>query len=71
MSMNYGNQNSKRSVDSPRSYRVRLSRFGPAKTGDFSPSPLTVYITASSGIQARMNAESSYPGFTVTDVIEA
>ena len=71
MSSNYGSQNSNRSVDAPRNYRVRLARYGPARTGDMSPAPLTVYITATSSMQARMNAQSYYPGFTVTDVMEA
>ena len=71
MSISYGNQSNNRNVDAPRSYRVRLARYGTALTGDRSPSPLTVYITASSSIQARMNAQSSYPGFSVTDVAEA
>lgn len=71
MSNSYGGPNSNRHVDAPRNYRVRLSRFGSHAPGDFRPSPLTVYVSATSSMQARMNAQSSHPGYTVTDVVEA
>lgn len=69
MSHPYGNQNN-RPVDAPRTYRVRLSRFGRHAPGDFKPSPITVHVTASSSMQARTNAEASHPGYTVSDVME-
>ena len=69
--LNYGGQNSNRHVDDPRNYRVRLSRFGSPIPGDFKPSPITVFVTATSGMQARTNAQASNPGYTVTDVQEA
>lgn len=71
MSSFYGGQGNKPHVDAPRNYRVRLSRFGKHSPGDFKPSPITVYVTASSSKQARSNAEASHPDYTVTDVIEA
>jgi hypothetical protein len=72
MSNGYGGQNGKRNVDDPRNYRVRLTRFGSAPlVGAYTPSSLAVYITATSSMQARTNAQGSYPGYTVTDVIEA
>ncbi len=71
MSNSYSSQNYKRHVDDPRSYRVKLTRFGSHPPGDFRPSPLTVFISAKSSNQARMNAQGSYPGYTVTDVMEA
>ena len=67
MSYNHDGRNS----NDPRSYRVRLSRFGSVPKGDHSPSPLTVYISAASSMQARMNAQGSYPDYTVTDVTQA
>ena len=71
MSRFYVGQNSGRHVDDPRNYRIRLSRFGSHPPGDFKPSPITVYVTATSSMQARTNAQASYPGYTVTDVMEA
>lgn len=71
MSNHYGGQSSNRHVDAPRDYRVRLSRTGPAVPGDFKPSPITVHISATSSMQARMNAQASHPGYYVTDVNEA
>ena len=71
MSNNYDDRNGNRRVDGPRSYRVRLVRFGQIPRGDHGPSSLSAYISATSGMQARMNAEGSYPGYTVNDVIEA
>ncbi|CAN5906583.1 hypothetical protein BH23PLA1_BH23PLA1_17880 [soil metagenome] len=71
MSSFFGDQNRNRHVDAPRNYRVRLSRFGASTPGDCRPSPLTVYVSATSSMQARMNAQSSHPGYTVTDVQEA
>ena len=65
----YGDSNANRQVDGPRNYRVRLSYFGPRAPGDIKPSPLTVHVAATSSIQARMNAQASYPGYTVTDVM--
>lgn len=70
MSSFYGAQNSGRPVNAPRNYRVRLSRFGSHAPGDFKPSPITVYITATSSLEARTNAQASYPGYTVTDVMQ-
>ena len=71
MSNIYDGRNGKRHVDDPRSYRVRLNRFGSTPKGVFSPSSLTVHISATSSMQARTNAQGSYPGYTVTDVMEA
>jgi len=68
---NYGGQNSNRRVGDPRNYRVRLSRFGSHAPGDFKPSPITVFVTATSSMQARTNAQGSNPGYSVTDVQEA
>ncbi len=65
----YGDSTINRHVDGPRNYRVRLSFFGPRTPGDFKPSPLTVHVAATSSIQARLNAQASYPGYTVTDVM--
>jgi hypothetical protein len=65
------NNNDGRKSNDPRSYQVRLTRFGSVPKGEHSPSPLTVYISATSGMQARMNAQGSYPGYTVTDVTSA
>jgi hypothetical protein len=70
MSNNYDDRNGNRRVDGPRSYRVRLVRFGQIPR-DHGPSSLTAYISATSGMHARMNAQGSYPGYTVADVIEA
>jgi hypothetical protein len=67
----YGGQNSNRHVGDPRNYRVRLSGFGSHAAGDFKPSALNVFVTATSGMQARTNAQASNPGYTVTDVQEA
>jgi hypothetical protein len=63
--------NDGRNVNGPRSYQVRLTRFGSVPKGEHSPSSLTVYITATTSMQARMNAQGSYPGYTVTDVTSA
>ena len=63
--------NDGRNTNAPRSYQVRLTRFGSVPKGEHGPSSLTVYITATSGMQARMNAQGSYPGYTVTDVTSA
>jgi hypothetical protein len=67
MSNNYEGRNS----NGPRSYQVRLTRFGSVPKGEHGPSSLTVYITATSGMQARTNAQGSYPGYTVTDATSA
>jgi hypothetical protein len=67
MSNNYEGRNS----NGPRSYQVRLTRFGSVPKGEHGPSSLTVYISATSGMQARMNAQGCYPGYTVTDVTSA
>jgi hypothetical protein len=50
--------------------RGRLSRFGSRGPGDFKPSPPTVHVTATSTMQARMNAQGAYPGYTVTEIME-
>ena len=71
MSLSFSSQNSGRPVDDPRNYRVRLSRFGSRAPGDFKPSPITVFVSAMSSIQARTNAQASHPGYDVTDVTEA
>jgi len=71
MSSFYGSQANKRHVDDPRNYRVRLSRFGSHAPGDFKPSPITVMISATSSMQARMNAQASHPDYTVTDVTDS
>lgn len=71
MSGYYGGKSNGRHVDDPRNYRVRLSRFGPSTPGDFKPSPITAFVSATSSMQARMNAQASYPGYSVTDVREA
>ena len=47
---------------------MRLSRFGSHAPGDFKPSPITVFISATSSMQARTNAQASHPGYDVTDV---
>jgi hypothetical protein len=60
-----------RRAEGPRNYRVKLSRYGSHPAGDTRSSPLTIYIQATSSMQARMNAEGSYPGYSVTDVMEA
>jgi hypothetical protein len=70
MSNYYGDRNAKSHVDDPRSYRVRLVRFGQTPKGDHAPASLTAFISATSGMQARTNAQGSYPGYTVTDVLE-
>lgn len=67
----YGDQNNNRHVDAPRNYRVRLSRFGFHSPGDNKPSPLTIFISATSSMQARMNAQATHPDYTVTDVLES
>ena len=67
MSNSYDDRNS----NGPLSYQVRLSRFGSVPKGEHGPSSLTVYISATSGMQARMNAQGSYPGYAVTDVTQA
>ena len=71
MSGTYGDPIGKRHVDAPRTYRVRLSRFGSHAPGDFRPSPISVMISATSSMQARTNAQASHPGYDVTDVQEA
>ena len=60
----YGGQNSNRHVDDPRNYRVRLSRFGSHAPGDSKPSPITVYVSATSSMQARTNAQGATPAMT-------
>jgi hypothetical protein len=60
-----------RSVDAPRTYRVRLVLFGPKPAGDHRPSFLNVPIQGTSGMAARMSAQASYPGYAVVDVMEA
>ena len=67
----YGGQNSNRNVDDPRNYRDRLSRFGSHAPGDSKPSPITVYVSATSSMQARTNAQAGHPDYTGTDVMEA
>lgn len=67
----YGGSNGNRQVDAPRNYRIRLSWFGSRDPGDYKPSPITAYVSATSSMQARMNAQGSYPGYSVTDVMEA
>lgn len=67
----YDDRNGNRHVDGPRNYRVRLSRFGSHAPGDYRPSPITVYVSATSSMQARTNAQASNPGYDVTDVQEA
>lgn len=71
MSSFYGGQGNKPHVDAPRNYRVRLSRFGSYAAGDFKPSSITVFVWATSSMQARTNARASNPGYDVTDVMEA
>jgi hypothetical protein len=71
MSNNHDRRNDNRHVDDPRSYQVRLTRFGSVPKGEHSPSSLTVHIPATSSMQARMNVQGSYPGYTVTDVTSA
>ena len=71
MSSYPGGPGNNRNVDDPRNYRVRLSRFGSHAPGDFKPSPITVFIPATSSMQARTNAQASHPGYDVTDVVEA
>jgi hypothetical protein len=70
MSSYYSSQNNNRHVDAPRNYQVRLSRFGSHAPGDYKPSPLTIFVSATSSMQARLNAQSSHAGYTVTDVQE-
>ena len=71
MSSFHGGQGNNRQVDDPRNYRVRLSRFGSHSPGDYKPSPLTIFVSATSSNQARLNAQGSHPDYTVTDVTEA
>lgn len=70
MSSFYGTQNGNRDLNGPRNYRVRLNRFGDTLKGTHTTSQLTVFISATSSFQARMNAQGSYPGYTVTDVTQ-
>jgi hypothetical protein len=65
------NSYSPRSVDGPRSYKVRLVLFGSKPVGDHRPNSITAHIQGTSSIQARMSAQASYPGYTVVDVMEA
>ncbi len=65
------NNSESRNVNGPRSDQVRLTRFGSVPKGEHGPSSLTVYITSTSGMHARMNAQGSYPGYTVTHVTSA
>jgi len=58
----YGSLNSGRPVDALRNYRVCLSRFGSHGPGDFKPSPITVFFSATSSMQTGMNAQVSHPG---------
>jgi hypothetical protein len=60
-----------RSVDAPRTYKVRLVLFGSKPVGDHRVSSVTAYIQGTSGFQARTSAQGSYPGYTVVDVMEA
>ena len=60
-----------RSVDAPRSYRVRLVLFGSRPVSDHRSHSVTAHIQGTSSMQARMSAEASYPGYTVVDVMEA
>lgn len=61
-----------RSNDPNRTYNVRLVRFGPSPPGQvpYTPSSLTVQITATSSLNARNAAQASYAGYTVVDVTE-
>jgi hypothetical protein len=69
---NYCNQNNSRRIGEPVNYRVRLTRYGPTPKGPFTPpQSLTVYVSGTSSMQARTNAQGSYPGYSVTDVMEA
>jgi hypothetical protein len=60
-----------RSVDAPRTYRVRLVLFGSKPVGDHRTNSITAHIQGTSSMQARMSAQASYPGYTVVDVMEA
>ena len=71
MSSFYGGQGNQRHVDDPRNYRVRLCRYGSHPPSDYKPSPLTVFVSATSSMQARTNAQASHPGYDVTDIQEA
>jgi hypothetical protein len=71
MSHNENDRNVNGSIDGPRNYRIRLTRIGIVPRGEHGPSSLNVHISATSGMNARMNAQGSYPGYTVTDVVEA
>jgi hypothetical protein len=72
MSDYYGSQNNTRRIGDPVNYRVRLTRFGPTPKGPFTPPrSLTVYVSGTSSMQARVNAQGSYPGYSVTDVQES
>jgi len=64
MSSYHGGQNNGRNVDDPRNYRVRLSRYGSHSPGDFKPSPITVFVSATSRMQARMNAQAAIQAMT-------
>jgi hypothetical protein len=67
----FGNNTSKsRSVDDPRSYKVRLVLYGSKAVGDHRANWVTARIQGTSSMQARMAAEASYPGYTVVDVLE-
>jgi hypothetical protein len=54
--------NDGRNVNGPRSYQVRLTRFGSVPKGEHGPSSLTVYITATSGMQARLHCDGRHIG---------
>jgi hypothetical protein len=58
--------------DPNRTYNVRLVRFGPSPSGQvpYTPSSMTIQVTATSGLDARMAAQASYAGYTVVDVTE-
>jgi hypothetical protein len=72
MSNSNAGQNNKRNVDDSRNFRVRLPRCGSAPHGvSYNPSTLAVYVSATSGMHARTNAQGAYPAYTVTDVVEA
>lgn len=53
-------------------YNVRLVRFGPSPSGKvpYTPSSLTVQVTATSSLNARDAAQASYAGYSVVDVNE-
>ncbi len=70
MSNNYDGQNGTRRIGGPRNYQVTLVRFGSHAPGDYKPMRLTAHFSATSSMEARMNAEASYAGYSVTNVQE-